>query len=302
MNIKALKTVSFAEAAEVWNRGYEGYYSPVQFSLDEFVARFGRSGLSVEHSYVAYKDSQAVGILVSGVKDIAGMRMAWNGGTAVVPEARKRGIGKALMETALLHYHRAGVRMATLEAFTVNQPAISLYEHMGYRVVDELVFLKRTGSIKDTFLPIISNEVDVLVKVGPPEMVQNLSFYRLNAPWTSHYPNLFSGQSAISYDSHGNPTGYALFRKTFDEQGNVKSILLLQCVHAESVSQPEGVVRALLRTVWSPIQADCTRMTFNFPSENKLVTRILKLEGFTPAQTTKNVPLTQVFMIKEMVG
>jgi ribosomal-protein-alanine N-acetyltransferase len=56
-----------------------------------------------------------------------------NVGTA--PEARRRGIGRALMEAAAEAGRRKGARLSTLEVRRSNLPAIGLYRSLGYREV-----------------------------------------------------------------------------------------------------------------------------------------------------------------------
>jgi ribosomal-protein-alanine N-acetyltransferase len=56
-----------------------------------------------------------------------------NVGTA--PEARRRGVGRALMDQAVALGRRKGARLATLEVRRSNAPAIALYHSLGYREV-----------------------------------------------------------------------------------------------------------------------------------------------------------------------
>ena len=56
-----------------------------------------------------------------------------NVGTA--PEARRRGIGRALMEAAVAAGRGRGARLSTLEVRRSNHPAIALYGSLGYREV-----------------------------------------------------------------------------------------------------------------------------------------------------------------------
>lgn len=53
---------------------------------------------------------------------------------AVLPEQRRQGVGRALMERALLEAHRAGKRRAALYVMEDNLPARRLYESLGFRV------------------------------------------------------------------------------------------------------------------------------------------------------------------------
>ena len=54
---------------------------------------------------------------------------------ATAVEARRRGIGRALMEEAASQGRRRGARIATLEVRRSNAPAIALYRALGYREV-----------------------------------------------------------------------------------------------------------------------------------------------------------------------
>jgi ribosomal-protein-alanine N-acetyltransferase len=56
-----------------------------------------------------------------------------NVGTA--PEARRRGVARALMDQAVEAGRRKGARLATLEVRRSNAPAIALYRSLGYREV-----------------------------------------------------------------------------------------------------------------------------------------------------------------------
>jgi ribosomal-protein-alanine N-acetyltransferase len=54
---------------------------------------------------------------------------------AVAEEARRRGIGRALMLEAADEGRRRGARLATLEVRRSNYPAIELYRTLGYRQI-----------------------------------------------------------------------------------------------------------------------------------------------------------------------
>jgi ribosomal-protein-alanine N-acetyltransferase len=56
-----------------------------------------------------------------------------NVGTA--PEARRRGVARALMDEAVAVGRRQGGRLSTLEVRRSNTPAIALYRSLGYREV-----------------------------------------------------------------------------------------------------------------------------------------------------------------------
>jgi RimJ/RimL family protein N-acetyltransferase len=54
-------------------------------------------------------------------------------GVMIAREHRRRGFGRALMEAAERWAREAGVRKLELHVFPYNEPAITLYESLGYR-------------------------------------------------------------------------------------------------------------------------------------------------------------------------
>jgi hypothetical protein len=53
-----------------------------------FIARIAKENLSISKSIVAYDEKKPVGILLNGIQEVNGVKIAWNGGTAVVLEYR----------------------------------------------------------------------------------------------------------------------------------------------------------------------------------------------------------------------
>lgn len=53
-------------------------------------------------------------------------------GLMVAASHRRRGIGRALLEQAVVWAHEAGVRKIELHVFPWNEPAIALYERFGF--------------------------------------------------------------------------------------------------------------------------------------------------------------------------
>jgi GNAT superfamily N-acetyltransferase len=120
MRLVAADTLSYAELADLFTRGYEGYYLPMR--VDEPTMRF-----IVETWDIDLRRSRVVpdvGVCNLGVRGERG----WIGGLGVVPEARRGGVGRALMEAVLAD----APPLVTLEVLEQNEPAIGLYESLGF--------------------------------------------------------------------------------------------------------------------------------------------------------------------------
>ena len=81
------------------------------------------------HYYVAEQEGRIVGCC--GIRNLAGEGEITN--VAVAPGCRRRGIGRALMEHMLGEAPSFGIGDCTLEVRVSNQPAIRLYESLGFR-------------------------------------------------------------------------------------------------------------------------------------------------------------------------
>ncbi|MFS0861824.1 GNAT family N-acetyltransferase [Fredinandcohnia sp. 179-A 10B2 NHS] len=289
ITIKRLSDCTLEDAVYAWNRGFEGYYFTMNTTVDLFTRRLILEGLSPTLSVIAYDGTTPVGIILNGVRLINGKKVSWNGGTGVAPEYRGKGVGKQLMEAILAIYEEEGVDVATLEAISENKKAITLYEKVGYKVIDDLVHLQHNGSLANGAFS--TEDVGYTYVKGLPIDASKLSFYKAMVPWQTQWNNARDGESLLTLDEKGNVIGYAIFKRHFNEEGQLQAIILYQCEAAPSIEDKEGVVRGLLQRVYGSSELELLRSAGNISTSNKILCELLKNEGFS-------VKAEQVFMIK----
>jgi ribosomal protein S18 acetylase RimI-like enzyme len=122
---------SYAELAEIFNAGYEGYFTP--FTLDEATFRFMSTVWDddLEASRVAIVDGEPAGICKLAIRGERG----WIGGIGVAHPHRGKGVGEALMREVLEEASARGLREVWLEVLFPNEAAIRLYEKLGFERV-----------------------------------------------------------------------------------------------------------------------------------------------------------------------
>ena len=105
-----------------------------------------------ESFFVAELGSKVVGYIMCrvefGFSSFGGLSIVKKGhiiSIAVDKEHRRRGIGRALMEEALLGLRKRGCKEAYLEVRVSNTPAINLYSRLGFRVVKRIGGYYRDG-------------------------------------------------------------------------------------------------------------------------------------------------------------
>jgi len=124
MTIAPAGTLPLARLAALFSAGYEGYLVPVQVDEAALSSMVAAWDIDLTRSRVALRDGEPVGVCLLGVRGARG----WIGGLGVVPAARRQGVGRALMQAVL----DQAPSLVTLEVIERNEPAIKLYEELGF--------------------------------------------------------------------------------------------------------------------------------------------------------------------------
>lgn len=289
-SVRRLNELTFDQAIQVWNEGFKGYLVEVSMTLEAFIARIVKENLSISNSIVAFDENRPVGILLNGIQEINGVKMAWNGGTAVVPEYRKKGVGKFLVETSEKINQEQGVEIATLEAISENTPAIELYKKMGYEIVDTLLWMNNDLDMK-------FEELDhhYSYDKGSAHDILSLDIYNKEIkPWQTQWFNVKDAELLTISDPAANTNvGYFLYRRVLDTNGSQIATVLYQGTAVPDREDQEQIILAGLKKVFHPHNAKMKRITVNIPFKNKVLVDSLQEFGFS-------VSTEQVFMTKRI--
>jgi ribosomal protein S18 acetylase RimI-like enzyme len=120
MSIVPASQLSLAELADLFTRGYEGYFMPVH--VDEATLAYMVDAWDID--LARSRAVAGVGVCNLGVRGERG----WIGGLGVVSAERRHGVGRALMEAVL----EVAPPVVMLEVIEQNEPAIRLYDALGF--------------------------------------------------------------------------------------------------------------------------------------------------------------------------
>ena len=134
LDLRSASGLSDGELAALFTASYEGYLVP--FAVDAATVRFLTEAYDLDRdaSLIAVRDGRRVGLANLGLRGTD----AWIGGVGVVPDERRRGTGRALMEAIHEEARTRGVERVWLEVIVENTGAIALYEQLGYGHVRDL--------------------------------------------------------------------------------------------------------------------------------------------------------------------
>ncbi len=122
-------------AAQLLNRGFADYHVPVMITAGVLMAMVRQDSVDLGLSRVVFSGDQPVGAALIARRGWASRLAAM----ALIPEARGRGVGRALVRHLLGEAAARGERAMTLEVIEQNTPAVRLYEACGFRRLRRLV-------------------------------------------------------------------------------------------------------------------------------------------------------------------
>ncbi|NQX66203.1 GNAT family N-acetyltransferase [Paenibacillus alba] len=288
---RKLSEFSIEEIVRIWNLGFEGYFIRMEMTIDLLITRTVNEGISLENSLAIMVDGEPAGFVMNGFRDIGGKKLAWNGGTGIVPAFRGKGIGKALMARNLELYREQGVGTATLEALVQNEPAIRLYQQAGYEISDHLLLLQHTGPMIDPILTQTTAHPFVISRELAHDAA-GLDLYRGLSAWQTQWPSIKDGESLIIRQG-SEPVGYALFKRSFDKEGNLSAITLYQCEAHPERDDAEQIYKVALSELFAPLDYAGKRTTLNLRKSNLLLIELMEKLGFT-------TNFEQVLMVRNM--
>lgn len=271
----------------MWNASFEGYVVNASMPLERFLTRITNDELCLKRSLACYVNGLPAGIVMNSFRELGGITIARNGGTAIGPDYRSKGIGKKLMEHNLALYEEERVKRAYLEAISTNAPAIRLYKSVGYSIMDRLLIMASEQLRRDTSR---SGQTDFSVVRGHAAEVLAIPFYRSGEVWQTDIPNLKEAE-CVKVFAGQELAGYGLFKRTFNEKGMLTAITLFRCEAAPGRVDAGDIIRAALNEILQP-DCGCKRMAFNIRASDEELVHILQEWGFA-------VTMEQVLMLRE---
>jgi GNAT superfamily N-acetyltransferase len=141
VKIVSAASVSLEAYAAAINSAFEGYPVQINFNGPMLARRVRFEQHDLESSLVALHGEEAVGMAGLAVRAGRG----WVSGFGVVPDMRRRGLGRRLMSELLGRARASGLRQLSLDVLTTNTAAIRLYEGVGMSVTRDLLVLGRAA-------------------------------------------------------------------------------------------------------------------------------------------------------------
>ncbi|WP_394523739.1 GNAT family N-acetyltransferase [Lacrimispora sp. JR3] len=136
---------------------FSDYPVRMDMSFDQFEKMLKRKGFDPNVSVGAFEEDCLVGFILNGCRKWNGKATAYDVGTGVIPQFRKQGITKHMLQTAKQYCIDSGAEQYILEVLTSNTSAANIYRKNGFAVEREFLCCQMERG-NDRFDPIHQTE------------------------------------------------------------------------------------------------------------------------------------------------
>jgi len=143
LNCRYLNESDFAAAHSTFLEAFSDYFVPAKITEEQFNHHIALNSVELNRSVGAFNETKMVGFTLNGFGKWNGRPTIYDAGTGVIPDFRKRGIGKMIFEFMMPHFRDEGFEQILLEVITENKPAIGLYEKLGFQKTRRLLIVER---------------------------------------------------------------------------------------------------------------------------------------------------------------
>jgi ribosomal protein S18 acetylase RimI-like enzyme len=230
-----LSNYSILEIAAVLTQGFAGYLVPINITAEALLQMARQLSIDFTTSYMLCWEEHPVGAALVG-------RRGWSSRLAamsIVPEHRGRGAGAYLLQQLIADSKARGERAIVLEVIEQNEPAVKLYQKVGFTTVRRLTgYTKTTATAPAPSHPAELQEIDL-----PTLARQVLQHGPVDLPWQ------LSGQTLgnFSLPTHAYQLDSAFLALSDPTQAKVVIYSLLTLPAARGQGQARQIVEAALQ-------------------------------------------------------
>ena len=145
---RLLTTADFHPLYECFLDAFSDYQVELKMSEEQFEQRIKRDGVELELSAGAFDGERMIGVYINGRGLWQGKRTAYDAGTGVVPDHRRRGVAEGLFDFMVPRLKELGITQYLLEVITSNERAVALYRKLGFEEMRTLAVLRANEAVK----------------------------------------------------------------------------------------------------------------------------------------------------------
>ncbi len=178
---RLLSADEFSVIHKTFVAGFADYIIQFELSERQFQNHITLNNVDLDRSAGCFDDNRPIGLSLNGFGTWEGKSTVYDAGTTVLPEYRRRGISRAMFDWMIPMFTAEGYKQFLLEVITNNDPAVRLYEMLGFRKTRELLLLECDPEIP---LELRSPPADVEIReIHRHENIPHAAFWDGKPSW-----------------------------------------------------------------------------------------------------------------------
>jgi ribosomal protein S18 acetylase RimI-like enzyme len=220
------------QLVDIYNQTRIDYMVPMPMNKARLVEYIKTYDVSLEHSIVAtLNNGELLGVIMLGVRK----ERVWVTRLGVIPNNRRLGIGRALMNGLIEQAKKLSIHFFILEVIKNNIPAHQMFLKFGFREIGELLILRRSPFSKEH----IQNTIEIK-ELNREQTLNYLSNDQSTKPWTNQYESYANaeGISGLHITLANGSSGWLAYQR--------QKFLLSRFVMKTETGNPQQIAHALL--------------------------------------------------------
>lgn len=274
ITLRTLTDKDFPQFYQATLDAFSDYVVPYQPTPDSVRRMLVINGVSFDYSVGAFDGEKMVGFAINALGEWSDKRTVYNSGTGVAPDYRRQGISRKIFDFILPVLRGNKIEQYLLEVIAENEPALRLYQNLGFETSRRLLVFKRKESV---FAPENPNGKIQIKEIETPDWNLFESFWTYRPSWQNStdaikriLPDKTMNKTILGLYSGENLAGYAV---VFHNSGNVPQIVV-----AEEYRQ-KGFGRVLLNGLQERTETPLFVSNVDAKAEN--VATFLDSNGFS---------------------
>jgi ribosomal protein S18 acetylase RimI-like enzyme len=131
--------LSIKDLTKIYNQTRVDYMVPMPMNMAKMAEYIQNYDIDLQRSFVVIDEGAMIGLGMLGVRP----GRAWITRLGILPESRRHGLGRLIMNALLEEAEALNINFTMLEVIKGNLPAHALFLKLGYRAMGELLILRR---------------------------------------------------------------------------------------------------------------------------------------------------------------
>ncbi len=269
LTIRSLTNIPITTMHNAFTEAFSDYEVKLEMPLEKFREMILIRDIKSEYSIGCFYKKNLVGFILTGYREINGRKIAYDGGTGVKKDFRRKGIAEQLLKHLIDFLKEKKLDVFMLEVLENNKPAIRLYEKHGFiktRRLEcfEIEKYNFTAKFEDSYT--IKNNKGISKEI-------DLDKYELYLPsWQNADKSIENNSKNYSFQAVELNGQIVCFGYIHKKRGDIPQIGIL------SEWKNNGIEKLLLFSLSAKTKSE--KLLILNVEENNYLSKILQKEGF----------------------